>query len=113
MSSEPNTLLNALIGAVVTVLLSFTLLSPVAGGAVAGYLQRGDGVRVGAISGLIATLPVFVFGALAALFFGIFALGASVFALVVLVISLPFVLAYVVGLSALGGYLGVYLAGEL
>lgn len=62
--SESNTLINGLIGAVVTVILSFTVVSPIVGGAVAGYLEKTDGVRVGAISGGIAVLPLLLFGVL-------------------------------------------------
>jgi len=56
-----NTLLNAFIGAIATFLLSFTGISPVLGGVLAGYLEGGetnDGLRVGAMSGAIASLPV-------------------------------------------------------
>ena len=111
--SSPNTVLNAVIGAVVTVVLSVTMFSPILGGAAAGYLEKRDGLRVGAISGAIASLPILLFGVLAMVFFGLFALQASVFFLVLLLVGFPFVLLYVVGLSALGGILGVYLAEEL
>ena len=112
-SSEPNTVLNAIIGAVVTVVFSFTVLSPVLGGAVAGFLEKGDGLRVGALSGAIATLPIVVFGLLGLAAFGLFAGMASVFFLLFLLVAFPFVLLFIVGLSALGGILGVYLAEEL
>ena len=111
--SSPNTVLNAVIGAVVTVVLSVTMFSPILGGAAAGYLEKRDGLRVGAISGAIASLPILLFSVLAMVFFGLFALQASVFFLVLLLVGFPFVLLYVVGLSALGGILGVYLAEEL
>lgn len=58
--SEGDTLLTAVIGAVVTLVLSFTVFSPLLGGGVAGYLQRGNragGIRVGALSGAIAAIP--------------------------------------------------------
>lgn len=124
---EGDTLINAVIGAVVTVVLSFTAVSPILGGAVAGYLQRGDrsrGIRVGAIAGVLAALP---FVALVFLVFGVFlSVGfmgrmggpfagapgvAGGFGFVGLVFLL-FALAYSVGLSALGGYVGSYLASE-
>ena len=111
--STPNTVLNAVIGAVVTIVLSVTMFSPILGGAAAGYLEKRDGLRVGAISGAIASLPILLFGVLAMVFFGLFALQASVFFLVLLLVGFPFVLLYVVGLSALGGILGVYLVEEL
>lgn len=111
--SSPNTVLNAIIGAVVTVVFSFTMLSPILGGAVAGYLEKGNGLRVGALSGAIATLPILLFGFVVAVFFGLFALRMSVFFILVLIVFVPFVLLLVVGLSALGGILGVYLEEEL
>lgn len=107
----PNTFLNALIGAIVTIVLSFTLISPLIGGAVAGYLQQNDGARVGAISGVIASIPL-ILGVLA---FGIFMVGAIafLFGLIVLFFVVIFGTVWVVGLSALGGYLGVYIRNEL
>jgi len=109
--------LHALIGAVVTVVFSFVPFSPVLGGGVAAYLSEADtsdGVRIGAVSGLIATLPLVLFGLLAVSFMGFFALGAGNGIgvgigglLIVLVVGLVAV-AYTVGLSALGGYLGTY-----
>ena len=115
--STDNTLLNALIGAVATLLLSFTGISPVLGGAVAGYLEggeSGDGLRVGAISGAIASLPVL--GLLVLILFLVpiapepaVVLGSAV--LLLAVIALAF--AYTIALSAVGGLLGVYINGEL
>lgn len=109
-SSSP-TWVNALIGAVVTVVFSFTIVSPVLGGAVAGYLDRTGGAKVGAIAGVLAILPLFlllvpVFGLVG--FVGL--PGALVFVfvpIVVLVIAM-----YTVALSALGGFLGEYLYRE-
>lgn len=115
-----DTLLNAGIGALVTVVLSFTVFSPALGGAVAGYLQREDeraGVRVGALSGALAAIPFLLF-----LFFigGIVSAGSMMgggmgvpggFA-VVLIFGFVFALVWSVGLGALGGYLGVYLRAE-
>lgn len=109
--SESRTLVNGLIGAVVTVLLSFTVGSPVVGGAVAGYLEKKDGVRVGAIAGGIAIIPLLLFGAL---FLGLFTTGAMPIAFGLLFVLFVFVFGVIwtVGLSALGGYLGVYQRDE-
>lgn len=105
------TLVNAVVGAVVTVLLSFVGISAVIGGGVAGYLEEdgtGAGAKVGALSGAFATVPfvvvVFVAGALV----GLFAVGAVLAIGVVLVALFAFVGAVNVGLGALGGYLGAY-----
>jgi hypothetical protein len=116
-SDEPNTLLNGLVGAVVTVLTAPLLpFAAIFGGGVAGYLQQGDfveGAKVGAISGAIAAIPAFFLVWLVVGFFllgmdPVFALG-SFFAVVVFV----FVVGYLVGAGALGGALGVYVRREL
>ncbi|WP_436933614.1 DUF5518 domain-containing protein [Halovenus marina] len=118
--AEGDTLLNAAIGAVVTVVLSFTTVSPVLGGGVAGYLQRGDpgdGLRVGAISGLIATIPFLLLIVL----FGGFLFTGSMFGgglgipggfVLVLLFGLILALVWTMTLSALGGYVGAYIATE-
>jgi hypothetical protein len=104
---------NALIGAVVMVVLSWIPFATVLGGGVAGYLQRGtrmEGARTGAVSGLVAAVPVFAvlgvfsFGAVA----GGEALGAAVFVAIAL-FALAVTAAVVAGTGAVGGYLGVYL----
>lgn len=109
--SESNTLVNGLIGAVVTIVFSFTIFSPILGGAVAGYLEKTDGLRVGAISGAIAIIPIFLFGIV---FFGLFAVFGlpAALGLLFLPLLLVFGIIWIVGLSALGGYLGVYLRDE-
>ncbi len=106
-----NTLINGLIGAVVTILLSFTIVSPIIGGAVAGYLEQTDGVRVGAIAGGIAIIPLLLFGVL---FVGLFPAGGMpvAFGLVFVLFLVVGGIIWTVGLSALGGYLGVYLRDE-
>ncbi len=114
-NSGPNSLLNALIGAVVTVVLSFTVISPILGGALAGYLEKENGVRIGAIAGVIAVVPLVLFFLLAVFGIGFFVVGGpgvGLFGLFALVFAFTFGLAFVIGLSALGGYLGVYLATE-
>jgi hypothetical protein len=116
---EGDTLINAVIGAVAAVVLSFTGVGPVLGGAVAGYLQRGsrsDGLKVGTLAGLIGLIPLvlvsfpllglFSFGALTG--DGGALLGFGFFTLVVV----GFGVVYSAGLSAVGGYLGVYVATE-
>jgi hypothetical protein len=119
--AQGDTFINALIGAVVGVVLSPVPFSTVLGGAVAGYLQggdRNDGLRVGALAGVIMLLPLvlvmFVFGNVV---FFLFAGGgmpgpapglAGGFTIVAIVLALLFGLVYVVAFAALGGYLGNY-----
>ncbi|PSP85354.1 hypothetical protein BRC96_03125 [Halobacteriales archaeon QS_6_64_34] len=119
---EHDTFLNAVIGAVASVVLSFVPLSPALGGAVAGYLQggtRSDGLRVGAISGVIGLLIGAVFFGLTFLLFGAFLLGTnappmfSAFGLLFVLIAAIVSALYTVGLSALGGWLGNYAKHEL
>ncbi|WP_434521519.1 DUF5518 domain-containing protein [Halorubrum sp. AS12] len=122
-----DTLRNAVIGAVASVLLTFTGISPLLGGAVAGYLNSdgtadsGDGLRVGALSGFIASVPIAGLLLLVLVlfpFFGFFGFPIEfslvagslfVFGAIAVVAST----AYTVVLSALGGLLGVYLKEEL
>lgn len=111
--TEGRFLVNAVIGAVASVLLGFIPLSPILGGALAGYLQggsRGDGLKVGAASGLVGLVPALLIGGLFAvvtIFGGAGARGFVVFLLFVAVAVL-LVGAYMVGLGAAGGWLGIY-----
>lgn len=118
--AEGNTLLNAVIGAVATVVLTFLPFSPVVGGAIAGYLQHGDqsaAIRVGALSGVLAAIPlVFVLVLLATIvpFLPAFGTAGSITAVfgVLGIVALVISLVYSVGLSVLGALLGRYLARE-
>lgn len=111
---------NALIGAVVTAVLSMLPFSPLLGGGVAGYLQKGDdrtGVRVGALSGALAVIPVV---ALLVLFVGGLAVvtvanggvRSGIFFWFLLLVVFFFAVVYTVGLSAVGGFVGAALARE-
>ncbi len=109
-----NPIANAVIGAVLGIFLSFVPFAPLLGGGVAAYLQggtSGDGLRMGLAAGLVMLIPylfaamfmtVFVFGMAAQSAFGAFVLVAIAFGSV-----------YTVGLSIVGGYLGIYLRQEL
>ena len=98
--------LNAVIGAVVTLLFSFTGFSPVLGGAVAAWLEEGDrsaSVTVGALSGALAFVPIVL------LFVGLAVSSIGVVASILLLLfGTLLVGGYVVGLAALGGYLAYY-----
>lgn len=116
--AEGDTGVNALVGAVVSIVLAFLPFSTVIGGAVAGYLQggeTGDGVRVGALSGAIAALPMllvlFLVTAIVPFVPVPFELAAVGYVLVLFVVF--FVFAYSIGTSALGGVLGLHLRDEL
>ena len=102
------------LGAVVTAVLSFIPFSPGIGGAIAGYLERGESdrtVSVGALSGLFSMLPLLaiVVASLGGLVAGLLAIDQAGVAIVV-VVGLIFVLMLVAtigaGLGALGGYIG-------
>lgn len=118
-----DTLINAVIGAIVTVFLTFTGFSPVIGGAVAGYLQqqsRRSCTKAGALSGAIAFLPFLFF---ISLLFGLMTFlspmgghigipnGPAV--IVIFLLVFPIVALWNIGLGALGGFLGAYLREEL
>ena len=115
------TVINAILGAVVGVVLSFIPFSTVVGGAVAGFLEGPEpreGAIVGALAGVITFLPIAGIAviALGVLGFGMGAgaapiEGFAVATLLVLVFAF-LVFCYTVGLSLLGGYLGAYLAQE-
>lgn len=119
--ADGDTVVNALIGAVVTTLVGGVVpFGPLLGGAVAGYLQggdRADGTRVGLVSGLIALVPTLLLGFFALTLFGLFAVGAGsgsgalgfgALGLAVILFLGVMGLVYVVGLSAAGGWLGNY-----
>lgn len=107
--SERSTLLNALIGGAVAVVFSFVPVSPAFGGAVAGYLEADDGLRVGAIAGLVAAVPFGFVALLIALF--VLGIGPPELAVAVLLFFLLAVV-YSVVLAAIGGLVGELLAEE-
>ncbi|WP_259533135.1 DUF5518 domain-containing protein [Halalkaliarchaeum sp. AArc-CO] len=106
-----DTLINALIGAVVTIVTSFVPFSPILGGGVAAWLENGDrtdGTKVGALSGALISLlllPLLFVGlVLAPIDFG--------FTFVIMLFVVTFGAAYLIGFGALGGYLGAYIRDE-
>ena len=120
--AEHDTLRNAVIGAVASIVLSFVPFSPVLGGVVAGYLQggtRSDGLRVGTISGVLGLLVGAAFFLIVVLFLGVFAIGTNapssfgIVGLLFLLVAGVVSALYTIGLSALGGWLGNYAKYEL
>lgn len=116
-SVAPNTLLNVVLGAVVTTVTAPLLpFAAIVGGAVTGYLQRSDlaaGAKLGAVSGAVAAVPAF---ALVWAVVGFWLLGLHpVFALTSAFAVLLFVglLSYLVAAGAVGGALGAYLRRAL
>lgn len=121
---EGKTWLNALVGAIVTFVGSFLpfvgLLAPIIGGAVAGYLQRhgtGEGGKVGAVSGAIASIPVLGVFVLVFGFLGMGMMFSGEFRGPALAGGIMFLVAvFVIGLtilaSALGGLIGGAIAGS-
>lgn len=120
--AEHDTLLNAAIGAVATaVLSSFVPFAPLFGGALSGYLEggtRNDGLRVGAISGVIGLVLSAILLGLFFLFFILILAGGGAprafgaFGFLFFLVGFLFTAVYMVGLSALGGWLGNYVKYE-
>ncbi|MDG5759993.1 DUF5518 domain-containing protein [Natronococcus sp. A-GB1] len=104
----------AVLGAVVTVVLSFVPFSPALGGGVAGYLARGESdrtVRVGALAGFLPAAPVlavlvFVLGGLIAGLLTIGQIGEAIVVGTTLLLTALLVATLAAALGALGGYVG-------
>lgn len=119
--SNRSPVMNAVIGGIAGVIFSFVPLSPILGGGIAGYLQHGtreDGLKVGAWAGLVMLIPFIFIGGFLMMVLGLggisatygLHMGVAPIAFGVLglfLIALASI--YTVGLSAVGGYLGVYL----
>lgn len=115
----PNTLLNALIGGIAGIVLSFIPFSTVLGGGIAGYLEGGDstaGAKVGALAGLVAFVPfIFIIG-IVLVFVPVISLpdaGVQLALWVSVLFILLLAAVYTVGLSTLGGVLGVFMKEEV
>lgn len=116
-----STWVNALIGGVAGIVLSFVPLSTVLGGIVAGYLEAGpggDGVHastnagltVGGIAGAIMLLPFLLFAYVA---FSIVALSGSAGLGGLFLVLFVLVALYTVGAGMLGGVLGIIVRDEV
>lgn len=108
-AETPTFVANALIGAAITVLVSFIPLSGLLGGGVAGYLETADswnGALVGATAALVLAVPVAV--AAVVLSIGLIIEDLVILALGLL-LGLMFTVAFSMGISAIGGAIGSYL----
>lgn len=116
METKGNVLLNGLVGAALTLLLSYLPFTPLIGGGAAGYLHKrgiGGGAATGFIAGMFVLFPLyiillFVFPLFFVAPFGVVRIpvNAAVFA-ILLFIGTSF---YTLTLSTLGGVVGGYLA---
>lgn len=111
-TAGPDTVTIATLGAAVTTVAMVFPLSPLLGGGVAGYFggsNRREGATQGVYAGVVTAIPVAVL--VGFLTWGTVAASAPVIGLVILV-SFAFTVLFTVGLSAVGGYLGVALAED-
>ncbi|WP_290816988.1 DUF5518 domain-containing protein [Halovivax sp.] len=106
----------ALLGAFATTVLSFIPFSPALGGALAGYLERGESERtvsVGTLAGLLPLIPVLaiIASVLVGLVSGMLAIGQPGAAIAVGT-AMFFALMLIATLGAVLGALGGYLGGK-
>lgn len=107
-------LLYGVLGGVVGSVLSFVPFATVLGGAVGGYLCGGtsaDGLKTGAVAGLVMTLPFVAIVAFVLFLFGFAGAPAEFGIFAFLVVGIGAV--YTLGSGVIGGYLGHYLRGRL
>jgi hypothetical protein len=116
---DGDTVQNVLIGAAISVFGGPVIPgATIIGGAVAAYLQggiRGEGLRVGALTGLVSLVPILALGAVFGnVFLGLLVGGFGVprafsgLGFVALVAVVASVMVYTVAFSAAGGWVGNY-----
>lgn len=104
----------AVLGAIVTALVSFVPFSPVVGGGVAGYLEglrSGRELGPGALSGVLGAAPLLavLLFVTVGLYLGLAGVGAGGLGFVTvaaMLVAVMFVAAFGAGLGAIGGYVG-------
>ncbi|WP_267639676.1 DUF5518 domain-containing protein [Haloarchaeobius amylolyticus] len=114
-SSENGFWINAAIGGVAAIVLSFVPFSPVLGGLISGYLERdtrrNGSLKIGAASGAISLIPMLFVGVFFVGFGFLGALGGAdaamgvVFMLFLFAIIAVIGAIYTIGLGAAGGFL--------
>lgn len=105
---------HAVLGAVLTGVLSFLSFAPGIGGAIAGYVERGQSERtvsVGALAGLLAMAPALLvllcsLGGVVDVLLGIGRSGLAVVVVAIILLVLLLVSTIGAGFGALGGYVG-------
>lgn len=122
--AEGDTLANAVVGALAAAVAGAVVgpIGPLVGGAVAGYLDggaRSDGVRVGALAGLLSLIPALLLGALVLIALTVLGFGFVVdpgtvlavgaFGVVFVALALATAVLTTAALGALGGWVGNYL----
>lgn len=108
-ASERDLLVGAGVGALVTVFLWYIPLSPLVGGAAAGYVQGGsqeDARMAGTLSGALVPVVVLFAGAVAFLFFGERLFGGFPFGPLVAVGVSVVAAVYTVVFGTVGGWIG-------
>lgn len=111
-----STAINVLIGVAAGIILSFIPLSPMLGGGVASYFESGKpatGLKIGAIVGAILLIPFVLIGLVLLMLLGFGTTGAPIAFGIMAFFLLMIGAVYTIGLSAAGGYLGIYLKDEL
>lgn len=108
-TSQRDLLLGAGVGAVVTVFLWYIPLSPVLGGAAAGFVQGGtreDARTAGTLSGALVPVIALVVGLTGFLLFGATVFGRFPFGPAAAVGLAVVGIVYAVGMGTVGGWLG-------
>ena len=102
-------------GASVTAVLAFVPFSAALGGAAAGYLDTApdtSGVGAGALAGVVASLPLLVSALVASVGLVVTASAAAVLVVPVVGVAVFLSVLYVTVPSAIGGYVGHWLAAR-
>lgn len=96
--------------------LSFIPFSSVLGGGIASYLEGGtttDGLKVGALAGIVMLVPLILFFFVAIFFLGFAGVPAGPELVILLFVFVGGGGLYTVGLSAAGGYIGIYVRDDI
>jgi hypothetical protein len=114
--AEGDTLINAVIGGIASIVLSIIPLSPLMCGALAGYPEGGDR-GIGVYAGVVAAIPFTLFLFLAVATFGILlaippSSGGGAFLVFIFLAAVVGIALYTVAFSAIGGWIGNYVKDD-